>query len=58
MVGIEPESPGLRAGLREGDNIMMFKDQAVTSMDQLYRPLVATPIGVRSPLAVLKACWN
>ena len=54
IVGIEPESPAARAGLREGDILVAFKREPVASIDHLQRSLVAAEIGVTSPLTVVR----
>ena len=54
VVGIEPESPAMQAGLREGDIIVAFKNQPVASIDQFQRCLVAAEIGVTSPMTVVR----
>src|SRR5205809_1656917 len=52
--GIEPDSPGARAGLREGDLIVAFNDQAVPHLDALHRALTDYEPGVRANLTVLR----
>ena len=54
IVGVEPESPALRTGLREGDVLVAFKGEAIASIDQLQRRLVAAEIGVASPLTIVR----
>ena len=54
VVGVEPASPAVQAGLREGDIIIAFKDQPVASIDQLQRCLGATEIGVTSLITVIR----
>ena len=54
VIGVEPESPAVKAGLREGDIIIAFKNQPVASIDQFQRCLGATEIGVTSPITVVR----
>src|SRR5438445_7091548 len=54
VVGVEPASPAVQAGLREGDIIIAFKNQPVASIDQFQRCLVAAEIGVTSPITVVR----
>ena len=52
--GIEPGSPASRAGLREGDVIVTFGGESVSSIDELHRHLVARVIGVPSQITVIR----
>jgi S1-C subfamily serine protease len=54
VAGVEPGSPAAVAGLREGDTVVGFKGQAVGSIDELHKRLVAVEIGVPSPLMFLR----
>ena len=54
VVGTEPDSPSRRAGLREGDIICGFAGEAVAGIDGLHRRLVASAIGVRMPLTLIR----
>jgi len=54
VLNVEADSPAAKAGLREGDMLVGFKDQALTSLDELQRLLVAQEIGVRSTLAIVR----
>jgi S1-C subfamily serine protease len=54
VLGVEPESPAVQAGLREGDIIIAFKNQPVASIDQFQRCLVAAEIGVTSPITIVR----
>src|SRR5207249_2623688 len=51
---IEPRSPAAQAGLREGDIIVGFKGQAIATIDDLHKRLVASEIDVPSPLMLLR----
>jgi S1-C subfamily serine protease len=54
VMGVEPNSPGHRAGLREGDVIVAFKGGPVASIDELHKGLVAKEIGIGSPLTIIR----
>lgn len=54
VLNVETDSPAARAGLREGDLLVTFKDQTITGLDDLQRLLVASEIGVKSTLAVVR----
>src|SRR5213080_384720 len=54
VVSIEPNSPAQRAGLREGDLIVAFNDQAIAHVDALHRALTDYEPGVRANLTVLR----
>jgi S1-C subfamily serine protease len=54
VVSIEPQSPALVAGLREGDIIVAFNDGAVAGIDELHRVLTEEQIGTPSTLTVLR----
>jgi S1-C subfamily serine protease len=51
---LEPRSPAAVAGLRQGDIIVGFKGQPIGTIDDLHKYLVASEIGVPSPLMVLR----
>jgi S1-C subfamily serine protease len=51
---IEPGSPAKRAGLREGDVIVTFGGEPVSSIDELHRHLVARVIGIPSKITVIR----
>ncbi len=51
---LEPASPAAISGLRQGDIIVGFKGRPVASIDDLHKQLVASEIGVASPLRVLR----
>ena len=54
VAGIEPGSPASRAGFREGDVIVSFNGETVSSIDELHRQLVAKVIGVPSTVTVIR----
>ncbi|HTP08671.1 MAG TPA: trypsin-like peptidase domain-containing protein [Anaerolineae bacterium] len=54
VVSIEPHSPAQRAGLIEGDVIVGFADQTISSIDALHRLLTHERVGQRSPLTILR----
>ena len=54
VAGLEPNSPAAKAGLREGDIIVGFKGRALGTIDELHKRLVASEIGVPSPLKILR----
>src|SRR5437879_3931308 len=54
VAGIEPDSPAARAGLREGDLIVAFNDQAIAHVDALHRALTDYEPGARANLTVLR----
>jgi S1-C subfamily serine protease len=54
VLNVEADSPAARAGLREGDLLISFKGQTVTSLDDLQRLLVGQEIGVKSTLAIVR----
>jgi S1-C subfamily serine protease len=54
VVEVEPGSPAAVAGLRQGDTIVGFKGQPITSIDDLHKRLVAREIGIASPVMFLR----
>jgi S1-C subfamily serine protease len=54
VLGVEPGSPAAQSDLREGDMLLSFKDEPVTSIDDLQRRLVGGEIGVESALGILR----
>ena len=54
IAGIEEGGPVELSGLREGDIIISFKANTVSSIDDLHRFLVGSEIGQRSVLTVVR----
>ena len=54
IVEIEPSSPAAIAGLQKGDTIVGFKGRPMATIDDLHKQLVASEIGVPSPIMVLR----
>jgi S1-C subfamily serine protease len=51
---VESGSPAAIAGLRKGDTIVGFKGQPINTIDDLHKRLVASEIGVASPVMFLR----
>jgi S1-C subfamily serine protease len=54
IIGLTPESPAERAGLREGDLIVEFNGQSIPSIDALHKLLTADQIGMETRLTVIR----
>jgi S1-C subfamily serine protease len=54
VMEIESGSPAAIAGLKEGDTIVGFKGRPVVTIDDLHKQLVASEIGVPSPIMFLR----
>jgi S1-C subfamily serine protease len=54
IAGVEEGGPVDLSGLREGDIIISFKNNRVSSIDDLHRFLVGSEIGRRSVLTVIR----
>ncbi len=54
VMEVEPGSPAAVAGLQKGDTIVGFKGQPIATIDDLHKRLVASEIGVPSPLMFLR----
>jgi S1-C subfamily serine protease len=54
VAGTEPNSPGKRAGLLEGDVIVAFAGEPVSSIDELHHQLVAKVIGIPTVLTIIR----
>lgn len=51
---VEASSPAAVAGVRKGDTIVGFKGNPVATIDDLHKRLVASEIGVASPVMLLR----
>ncbi|MBS1957225.1 MAG: trypsin-like peptidase domain-containing protein [Cyanobacteria bacterium SZAS-4] len=54
IIGVEPQSPAKRAGLREGDALVSMDGQAINSVDDLHRLLLAVKTDSESMLTVIR----
>ena len=54
VIGVESGSPAQRAGLREGDVIITFGNQAVAGVDDLHRLLTDTQVSVKNTLTIVR----
>jgi S1-C subfamily serine protease len=54
VVSFENNSPGEKAGLREGDIIVGFDDRPIAGIDDLHKLLTEDRIGHKSSLAVIR----
>jgi S1-C subfamily serine protease len=54
IMEVEPASPAALAGLQKGDTIVGFKGRPITTIDDLHKQLVASEIGVPSPIMLLR----
>ena len=54
VMEVEPGSPAAIAGLRANDTIVGFQGRPIASIDALHKQLVASAIGVPSPLMFLR----
>ena len=55
VAGVEASSPGSAAGIRTGDIIVSYDDQATAGVDELHRLLDEDRIGVPAQLTVLRS---
>ncbi len=55
IVEVLTETPAARAGLKNGDLVVAFKDRPVVDTRALQRFVAATPAGQEVPLTVLRA---
>jgi S1-C subfamily serine protease len=54
VVGIEEKSPALKAGLRDGDVIVVLDDKPVAGVDDLHRLLTDAQVGAKFQLTVIR----
>jgi S1-C subfamily serine protease len=54
VLTVEPDSPALRAGLREGDVIVRLGGQAIPGVDELHQLLTRQPIGERTSMTIVR----
>ncbi len=54
IADVESGSPAAVAGLQKGDTIVGFKGQPIGTIDDLHKRLVASEIGVPSPIMILR----
>ncbi|HEX4668107.1 MAG TPA: trypsin-like peptidase domain-containing protein [Chthoniobacterales bacterium] len=54
VMEVEPGSPAALAGLRPNDTIVGFKGRPIATVDDLHKELVASQIGISSPLMFLR----
>lgn len=54
VVSVEKDSPAERAGLREGDLIVAFNEQPISSIHDLHKMLLAEQIGVTAKLSIIR----
>jgi len=54
VVSVEKVSPAAEAGLKEGDLIVAFNDEAIGSIHELHKMLMGEQIGVLSEITVIR----
>jgi S1-C subfamily serine protease len=54
VVSVEPGSPALHAGVRDGDILVAFDGQPVPDIDSLHRILTENRVGIASTLTFLR----
>ncbi len=54
VISVAPGGPAARAGLREGDVLVDFSGQPVSSIDALHKLLTSERIGAKSQLTIIR----
>ena len=54
VVSVEKDSPAAKTGLREGDVIIAFNSEPISSIHELHRRLMAEQIGVESKIVIIR----
>lgn len=54
VISTEANSPAQKAGLREGDVIVGFNSQPISSVDELHKFLTQERVGVRASVTILR----
>jgi S1-C subfamily serine protease len=54
VLGVEPNSPASRAGLREGDIVVEYSGLPVAGIDDLHKFLTGAQVGVRSTITIIR----
>jgi S1-C subfamily serine protease len=54
VLSVEPDSPAMRAGLREGDIVVEYNGMPLAGTDDLHRLLTEDQVGVEVTLTVLR----
>jgi len=54
VMSVEKGSPADRAGLREGDVIVRYRDEAIASVDDLHRLLTEEQLGIAATITAIR----